>query len=51
VLSGDEDRDNGSPQALAALLPNGEYVAVPGGHMSAVIKPDLGQAMADFLAR
>ena len=51
VLSGDEDNDNGSPQALAALLPNGDYVAVPGGHMSAVIKPDLGLAMADFLAR
>jgi len=51
VLSGDEDNDNGSPQALADLLPNAEYVAVPGGHMSAVIKPDLGLAMADFLAR
>lgn len=51
VLSGEEDSDNGSPQALADLLPNGEYAAVPGGHMSAVIKPELGQAMADFLAR
>jgi pimeloyl-ACP methyl ester carboxylesterase len=51
VLSGDEDSDNGSPQALAALLPKGEYRAVPGGHMSAVIKPDLGLAMAEFLAR
>lgn len=51
VLSGDEDADNGSPQELAALLPHGEYEAVPGGHMSAVIKPELGQAMADFLAR
>lgn len=51
VLSGEEDSDNGSPQALADLLPKGEYAAVPGGHMSAVIKPELGQAMADFLAR
>ena len=51
VLSGDEDSDNGSPQALAELLPQGEYRAVPGGHMSAVIKPDLGLAMAEFLAR
>jgi pimeloyl-ACP methyl ester carboxylesterase len=51
VLSGEEDADNGSPQALADLLPNGEYAAVPGGHMSAVIKPELGQAIADFLAR
>jgi len=51
VVSGEEDEDNGSPQALAELLPNGEYAATPGGHMSAVIKPELGQAMADFLAR
>jgi pimeloyl-ACP methyl ester carboxylesterase len=51
VLSGDEDSDNGSPQALAASLPNGEYGEVPGGHMSAVIKPELGLAMADFLSR
>lgn len=51
VLSGDEDSDNGSPQALAELLPQGEYAAVPGGHMSAVIKPELGQTMADFLSR
>lgn len=51
VLSGAEDDDNGSPQALADLLPNGEYVSVPGNHMSAVTKPDLGLAIADFLAR
>jgi pimeloyl-ACP methyl ester carboxylesterase len=51
VVSGEEDSDNGSAEALAALLPNGDYVAVPGGHMSAVIKPELGLAMADFLAR
>ena len=51
VVSGEEDSDNGSPQALAELLPNGEYAAVPGGHMSAVVKPELGQVMADFLAR
>ena len=30
VLSGAEDDDNGSPQALADLLPNGEYVERPG---------------------
>lgn len=51
VLSGAEDDDNGSPQALAELLPKGEYAAVPGNHMSAVTKPDLGRAIADFLAR
>jgi len=51
VLSGAEDHDNGSAEALAALLRQGDYVEVPGNHMSAVIKPELGTAIADFLAR
>lgn len=50
VLSGDEDQDNGSAAALADLLPQGQLVETPGGHMSCVTKPELGQAMADFLA-
>ncbi|MCM8730325.1 alpha/beta fold hydrolase [Hephaestia sp. GCM10023244] len=50
VLAGDEDNDNGSHAELAALLPNGEAASVPGGHMSAVTRPELGQAMAGFLA-
>jgi len=50
VVAGEEDDDNGSADDLARLLPNGRYVAVPGGHMSAVTRPDLGRAMADFLA-
>ena len=50
VLTGAEDDDNGSAEALAAALPKGHYVVVPGNHMSAVTKPDLGAAMADFLA-
>ena len=50
VLTGAEDDDNGSAEALAAALPNGRYVTVPGNHMSAVTKPDLGAAMADFLS-
>ena len=49
VLSGAEDQDNGSAEALAKLLPNGRYVEVPGNHMSAVMKPELGRALADFL--
>jgi len=51
VLSGAEDHDNGSAEALADLLPDGRHVEVPGNHMSAVTKPDLGIAIADFLAR
>jgi pimeloyl-ACP methyl ester carboxylesterase len=51
VLSGAEDRDNGSAEELAALLPDATYVEVPGNHMSAVTRADLGIAIADFLAR
>lgn len=50
VICGVEDDDNGSAAALAEALPNGRYVAVPGNHMSAVVKPELGRAIADFLA-
>ena len=51
VVCGDEDRDNGSAQELADLLPDAEYVEVPGTHMSSVTKPDLGRAMATWLGR
>jgi pimeloyl-ACP methyl ester carboxylesterase len=51
VLSGAEDHDNGSAAALAELLPEGDYVEVPGNHMSAVTRSDLGRAIADFLTR
>ena len=51
VVSGADDHDNGSAEALAALLPHGRYVEVPGNHMSAVTKPELGRALADFLVR
>lgn len=50
VVCGAEDFDNGSAAALADVLPHARYVEVPGGHMSAVVKPELGQTMADFLA-
>ena len=51
VVCGDEDRDNGSAQELAALLPDATYAEVPGTHMSSVTKPDLGRAIAEWLAR
>jgi pimeloyl-ACP methyl ester carboxylesterase len=50
ILSGAEDQDNGPAQALADLLPQGRYVEAPGNHMSAVTKPELGRAVADFLS-
>ncbi len=50
VVAGVEDFDNGSAAALAEVLPDGRFVEVPGGHMSSVAKPELGQAIAAFLA-
>ena len=50
IVCGAEDRDNGSAPALAERLPNAVYEAVPGGHMSSVTKPELGLAIARFLA-
>lgn len=50
VVCGEEDFDNGSARALADALPDARYVEVPGGHMSSVTRPELGQAIADFLA-
>ncbi len=51
VVCGADDDDNGSAAALADLLPRGELFTVPGNHMSAVTKPDLGVAMAGFMTR
>lgn len=50
VVSGDKDRDNGSPQALCEALPAGEFAQVPGTHMSSVTEAALGEAIVRFLA-
>jgi pimeloyl-ACP methyl ester carboxylesterase len=50
VLAGDEDDDNGTAEELAAALPLGQAARVPGNHMSAVAQPDLGRAIASYLA-
>jgi pimeloyl-ACP methyl ester carboxylesterase len=50
VLSGSEDQDNGPAEALADLLPNPRFIEVPGNHMNAVTRPELGRAIAGFLA-
>lgn len=49
VLAGEEDRDNGSHEDLAALLPDATHVEVPGGHMSCIVKPEFGEAIAEWL--
>lgn len=51
VICGSEDRDNGSATALADALPRAELITIPGSHMSAVTKPDFGQALATFLKK
>ena len=49
VVAGAEDDDNGSAEALAAALPRGQAARVPGNHMSAVARPELGAVIAGFL--
>jgi len=49
VVTGIDDDDNGSGPALADALPHAMFREVPGNHMSAVTRPELGQAIADFL--
>ena len=50
VVCGSEDDDNGSAEELANVLPNAVFEEVPGTHMSSVTKPELGEAIAEFLA-
>jgi pimeloyl-ACP methyl ester carboxylesterase len=50
VVCGSEDDDNGSAEELAQALPNAIFEEVPGTHMSSVTKPELGEAIARFLA-
>ena len=49
VICGDEDQDNGSAQDLTDQLPNATYYEVPGGHLNSVTKPELGEAIVQFL--
>jgi pimeloyl-ACP methyl ester carboxylesterase len=49
IVCGVDDHDNGSAEALAEALPQASYIAIPGNHMGAVTKPELGQAFRDFL--
>ena len=51
VVCGDQDDDNGSAEELANVLPNAVFREIPGTHMSSVTKPELGEAIAEFLAR
>ncbi|MEO6042272.1 MAG: alpha/beta fold hydrolase [Croceibacterium sp.] len=50
VVAGVQDRDNGSPRALAEALTDARFEEVPGSHMSSVTEPALGQAIVRFLS-
>ncbi len=50
VVCGREDDDNGSAEELANVLPNAVFREIPGTHMSSVTKPELGEAIAEFLS-
>jgi pimeloyl-ACP methyl ester carboxylesterase len=50
IVSGIEDQDNGPAEDLAKLLADARFVEVPGNHMNAVTRPELGRAIADFLS-
>jgi hypothetical protein len=48
VILGTED-DNGPGPELADALGEGYFVPIPGSHMAAVTRPELGRAIGDFL--
>jgi pimeloyl-ACP methyl ester carboxylesterase len=50
AILGADDHDNGSAERLAALLPNGRALSVPGDHGRAVSTPELRAALVEFLA-
>ena len=49
VVGGEADDEVGSFEALADMLPQGRFVEIPGNHMSAVTRPELGDAIVSFL--
>lgn len=50
VVAGVDDDDNGPAHEIVDVMPDARFVEIPGNHMSAVVKPELGDAIADFLA-
>ena len=49
VVCGVDDQDNGSATDLAGILPNAVYHEVPGAHLDSATKPELGEAIVEFL--
>lgn len=49
VVTGVDDDDNGSGEALAEAIPGASFASIPGNHMSAVTRPELGKEILGFL--
>jgi pimeloyl-ACP methyl ester carboxylesterase len=49
VVVGDDDPARDSARELAAVLAGASFAVVPGNHMSAVTKPELGATIARFV--
>jgi len=49
VVGGAADDEVGSFEGLVAMLPDGRLVEIPGNHMSAVTRAELGDAIVTFL--
>lgn len=49
ILCGEKDDDNGSATELAGLISGARYAEVPGGHLDSATKPELGEAIVEFL--
>jgi len=50
VVCGEDDRDNGSPEDLVAVLPEATFAQIPGTHMGCVTRRELSEAITGFLA-
>ncbi len=51
VVTGADDQLAGDPAALAARIPGAVAQVIPGNHLSAVVKPELRNAIVAFLQR
>jgi pimeloyl-ACP methyl ester carboxylesterase len=49
AVAGARDDDNGSIEALAAMMPDARAVRVPGDHLSVVMEPALASEIVGFL--
>lgn len=51
VICGDKDEDNGSSKALAQLIPQCDYVRVPGVHNDTSRSKDFSREVVQFLRK